>query len=269
MFASGLALTAMACWLAWPRAQVLAAAPALALTAPPPTPHVGIVATAFDEVVPAPPPPVALSLRLIDGEFGVRVFAGDGRFPVVSADGNEIAELFQDGEDFSGAPISTLVVWSRTGKRTASFTLGGAANSVTEVRGETAARLRHEDKMLAAANARLARARWRSLAHPLEVAQSDDGETTTVTTSAGDLLVFTAHTERLSRQRAGTTRRRALAQAFPAPGGRWEGGGCGEIRGIERAFGDDHLVILVPSVQLGGDSCFGSPSAELALAVRL
>ncbi|CAN5850090.1 hypothetical protein BH11MYX2_BH11MYX2_07040 [soil metagenome] len=180
--------------------------------------------------------------------WGYRSFAHDARFPAVSADGT-VAVLFEDSQDFTDAPITTLVAWSKTGARVATFAIGGANWNG------------NEKKMLGAANAWLARSTWSSLDGNASIARSDDGERQTITVAAGAPLVFdAAH---------GLTRKgRAIKVTFGAPGSS-EYGPCGDITGIEHAFGTAHLVVLVPSVWLGGDSCFGSPAADVAMAVAL
>src|SRR5689334_9912551 len=41
--------------------------------------------------------------------------APEVELPAVSKDGKLVAELFEDSEDFSGAPITSLVIWNRDG----------------------------------------------------------------------------------------------------------------------------------------------------------
>src|SRR5882672_3630813 len=104
-------------------------------------------------IPPANPEPRALELALVDGMLAM---AAGSELPAVSTDGELVADLFVDSEDFTGAPITTLVIWSKAGKRVARFQLGP----------EPAAAM-HAASVLHAANARLAQSKWRPLAfHP-------------------------------------------------------------------------------------------------------
>jgi hypothetical protein len=256
---AGVAAGSLAVGRSWATRPTASPAPQLGLPAAVQTPRTSSTETSFEPVVPAPPAPAALVLRLRDDrDWGIRVFAADALLPAVSEDGKTIIELFEDGEDFTGAPITTLVGWSRSGSRKVAFALGGAAGT----------RAPSAERVLRAANAWLAKARWRHLDGAATIGRSDDGERSTITTRTGATLQFDASTGRFTRVER--TRRRALRASFGAPGSAMEArGGCGEILGVERAFGNDHLVVVVPTVNLGGDSCFGLPSSDLAIALTL
>ncbi|HEY4179918.1 MAG TPA: hypothetical protein VGM90_23915 [Kofleriaceae bacterium] len=203
----------------------------------------------------AVPAAQAFALQLTDKDneettdWGYRSFAHDARFPAVSADGT-IAVLFEDSEDFTGAPITTLVAWSKSGKRVATFAIGGHGWSGDE------------KKVLAKTNAWLARSSWSSLDAEAPGAWDDDYTKQTITFSSGAPLVFDAYSGHLTRGG------RAIRAGFGSPGSSDEGS-CGSITGIAHAFRSDRLLVLVPSMNLGGDSCFGSPSADVATAVAL
>jgi hypothetical protein len=186
----------------------------------------------------------ALAVTIADGVFQPPSIAA---FPAVSADGSTLVELFDDAQDFTGFPITSLVLWSvGSGNQLESFVVGGQPS------GDTTA-------ILAKANARLAKTTWRGATTYTPCGHDDDtlqasGTTVAFSRDKQDVRVGARHV------------------SFPPPGSASKevgGGGCGTTLGFARAFGAGKLVVLVPHVELGGDSCFGSPSAELALAVRL
>ncbi len=252
---AGLAAGSIVVWHAWATQSEPVAAPELGLTATAQAPRESITATSVEYVVPAPP---TIVLRLVAAaDWDYRVFASDATFPLVSDDGKTIVELFHDEEDFTGAPITTLVAWSN-GARTATFSVGGQAD----------ANRPDGEKLLRRANAWLAKTTWRPLLGTAAIGTSDDEETTTIITPSGATIELAVSTGTLTRVRG--AKRRAIRATFPGPGSSMEShGACGNLRGIARAFGNEHVVVLVPSVNLGGDSCFGMPSAELAIAVSL
>ena len=102
---------------------------------------------------------VQIELASDDSGFAGRRFAAarGAEFPAISQDGSLIAHLFVDAADFSAAPITTFVLWSRTGKRVVSLQL----DSPLEQKFDTAERDR---RALRDANTRLAATRWRPLA---------------------------------------------------------------------------------------------------------
>jgi hypothetical protein len=68
-------------------------------------------------------------------------------------------------------------------------------------------------------------------------------------------------------------RARVARRRMPALGdgdAEFGGGGCGEILGLD-AFGSRGLgfAVVIPSGTLGGDSCMGRLSAEVAFVVKL
>ena len=198
----------------------------------------------------------ALAVTLTDGAF---VASSVGAFPAVSADGSTLVELFDDAEDFTGFPITTLVFWSASsGTQLDTFALAPPRSGAPEdqIRRDNAA-------SLAKANARLATTMWR-------------GATTyTPCGTDGEKLQIAGVTITFSRDKQEVRVGRASPVRFSPPGERDRdvdvggGGGCGQTIGFARAFGAGKLVVIVPQVQLGGDSCTGIPSAELALAIRL
>jgi hypothetical protein len=205
---------------------------------------------------PALAAPGPRTLKLVASEPGstTQIFATTDAFPAVAADGT-IAELFHDEEDFTGAPITTLVVWSRTGKRLGAFELGGMAEQKAGV----------AKRKLAAANKLLAAHSWESLTAATHC--TDERELC----FDGDVHVRLDDKGQLSTQ-VGTHAAHAVKAVFPAPGSASAeigGGSCGDITGLDRGFAGKGIVIVVPRVSLGGDSCTGSPTADLAIAVRV
>lgn len=190
-----------------------------------------------------------------DGYNGrVLARAKGAEFPAVSTDGKLVAQLFEDFEDFSGAPITTFVVWSVSGTRLGAYRLGGNTVHGSE---KTVTATSEEEAALRDANAWLAKAAWRPLAfHP-----ECDG----VVKLDGATLAFDPDTEQLTRKP-----KTKLALTFPDVGARmYDGSGpCGMIRGLVGGFGGPAIgfAVLVPHASLGGDSCFGLPTVETALA---
>lgn len=251
--AAAAAIAGLAVWYANVRAP-LPEAPSFDYASESPATDMSVRATSSDDKAPAPE---GLTLKLTDAPYptnpddinwGYRHFAPDARFPVVSSDGT-IVQLFMDEADFSGAPITTLVAWSKTGKRIANISIGGPGWSG------------NEDRLLKKANAFLARSTWESLDKHI-TSTRDDNDVQTVTLAQGATLVYDMYKGSLTRDG------HSVRASFPSPGSS-ELGGCGDITGIVEAFGTDHLVVLVPSANLGGDSCFGSTNAELATVVAL
>ena len=172
--------------------------------------------------------------------------AGQAHFPAASADGTTIVDLIHDTQDFSGIPVATVVLWTKAGKAD-SFRLTSKPGS-----DDAAAQAREEAKVVAAVNARLAAQRWRPL--PLAAKHADaDGDNLTLDVG-GVTLPFAE-----------------LSGWFGAPGiGNSErGGSCGSVTGIEKGFGSRELgfAVFLPRVNLGGDSCVGRLSADLAIVV--
>ncbi len=184
--------------------------------------------------------------------------AAGTELPAISADGKLIAYLFQDAEDFTGAPITTLVVWSTAGARLGAYSLGGETEHGAQKPAVLAA---HEDAILRDANARLAGMTWRPLAfHP--ACGTDERVELDGTTLRYDM-------DKAQLLRDG----KRVAVTFPAVGQRSYGGTgpCGGVRSLLGGFGGPAIgvAVLVPHASLGGDSCFGLPTAETALAITI
>jgi hypothetical protein len=224
------------------------------------------VAHADDRCTTTAPKPGSHRLALAfteDPVMGGRVLAaGSGsELPAISEDGTELVQLFVDAQDFTGAPITTLVVWSTaSGKRVSQFRLGGDSHAASQVEAR-----RDELAVLARANAKLAKTKWRGVASFQPCASSPESGADTIIVGRAHLVVDRATSQLSDGARAVAT--------FDAPGNSFgpdiPSGGCGEVLGIKDAFGTTKIVVVVPRVQLGGDSCFGSLSADLAIAVRL
>ena len=172
--------------------------------------------------------------------------ANDGaRFPAISSDG-KIAALFTDEQDFTGSVITTVVVWSRSGVRVGEVAVGGERGPTAD-----AAAVARANKLLAG--------NWREL-------KTFSCPAATSSVELGGGLVAKVDKD-------GTVSVGDRAASFSAPGTTQLGVNrpCGTITGIARAFGtrSDGVVVLVPARTLGGDSCFGSTDAELALVVRV
>ncbi|MGE5180898.1 MAG: hypothetical protein ACM31C_02495 [Acidobacteriota bacterium] len=216
----------------------------------------------------------ALHLEPEDEHSAHHLFAAEhaGDFPSVSDDGSTIAELYREGEDFTGAPITTLVLWSKTGTRLASFRLGGFTDPSRppEHAGKIAA---YEWPILAAANAQLSHHLWSSLAVGKPCGEDPVDPGGALCFADGLSIRYLEGSDELVI-RAGKRAPRRVAAAFP-PAGRRDaadgGGGCGGTRGLAGGYGSLALgiVILDPASLLGGDSCVGLPASDRALPVLL
>jgi len=252
-----------------------ASAPASMAAAPPLTPPRAPAAAPTPPPAPAPTRPIdppspcaqapvdpalrhlAVTLGAADPELGWQptLVAADGAsFPAVSEDGTTIVALFQDAQDFTGIPVSTVVFYRRGGA-IASYDLSGDRAS----RDDDAA-------VIAAIDHRLARTRWRAL--PVGVACSDAA----AVTLDGVTIAYDADRDRLTASIDGGAPRR-LRVRVPALGDADHdvgGGACGHIQHLD-AFGARALgfAIVVPSGTLGGDSCFGRLGVDTAFVVPL
>ena len=203
---------------------------------------------------------LAVVLAAPDAEMGLEDMgvsrtlapAPGSQFPAVSADGTTIVDLVADAQDFSGIPIATVVFWTRSGVA-ASFQL---VSTMGEEGPPDQAKL--EQTTVEQINAKLAETTWTPIAKVS--ASGEDPETGAPSTlDLGD----------------GTTITLAqVADRFPAPGeasSEMGGGGCGDVIGLADGYGSRQIgfAVVFPQVNLGGDDCFGSPSAELAIVVPL
>jgi hypothetical protein len=196
-----------------------------------------------------------LAVTLGTGEDGgewtrTLVPAEGSHFPAVSADGTTVVDLVTDAQDFSGIPIATVVLWTKSGIAE-SFQLVSAAPDESP-----AEQAKLEETLVAKVNARLAQTTW----HPLEkVSATGENEDTGApdTLDLGDGITI-----KLEQVR------------FPPPGTLPQadgGGGCGDVIGLTEGFGSRELgfAVVFPQATLGGDDCFGTPSAELGTVVPL
>ncbi|HEY4055783.1 MAG TPA: hypothetical protein VGM39_04215 [Kofleriaceae bacterium] len=249
------AICGLAIWHARAAAPVSAGAPSIEIGSEASATGWSVRSASSEDAAPAAIEGHALTLALTDktdgddAEWGYHSFAHDPRFPAVSADGT-VAVLFEDAEDFTGAPITTLVAWNKSGKRVARFAIGGNGWSG------------NEQKMLGAANTWLARSTWTTLEEKTSGGWDDDYTKQTLTLASGASLVFDADSGKLTH--AGRT----IRASFGAPGTS-DLGSCGSITGVTHVYSTDRLLVLVPSMNLGGDSCFGTPLADVATAVAL
>jgi hypothetical protein len=199
----------------------------------------------------------SLSVELVagnteDGMDATRTLApaAGSHFPAASADGTTIVDLVQDAQDFSGIPIATVVFWTRAGVADKFQLVSEPAES--EAVGQT----QDEEATVAKINAKLAEYSWHPLDKVTATGESED-------TGAPNLLDFgDGFTVTLD----------AVADKFPAPGTLPSddgGGGCGEITGLTEGFGSraTGFAVVFPSANLGGDDCYGSPDADLAIVV--
>ncbi|MCE9574791.1 MAG: hypothetical protein K8W52_16700 [Deltaproteobacteria bacterium] len=212
------------------------------------------------------------------GPFVYPLFAPakGSEFPAVSKDGKVIVQLFHEGEDFSGAPITTLMFWSNRGTVIARYSLG-SSNAARADGVDAKVPTKAEAALGKAANARLATRRWRPLAvHPACApadAPVDDSDHSSTVQLDGDVAVtFDPVEQRLvSTRRGRTTKLRATFSSHGTRMGEDSHGGCGQITRLDYGFGgrDLGVAILVPDASLGGDSCFGLPTSDNALAIKL
>jgi len=182
--------------------------------------------------------------------------ATPGDFPAVSADGDKLAMLFDDAEDFSAAPVHTLVIWNKAGKELVRMTSRtDPVDPDVKAPPPDGALLYRLDK----ANRALA-GTWRSIG--MAVSCSDGS------LSIGDGVTFRFDEAKQTLIGA----HGPIKQAFGSPGDRSEPpdhGGCGSVTRLAYGFGSKAFgsVVLVPSANLGGDSCVGKLGVDQAIVV--
>jgi hypothetical protein len=232
------------------------------------------------KVDPADPSERAMKLQLAAGsdDFPHHILAPDGTsaFPAISKDGKTLVQLFKDTQDFTGAPVTTLVFFSKAGKRLASFRLGGMGTKGAP-KDEAPAKAwdAYEAKALTGANKKLAATTWVPLPRHTPCNGYEDRTSTLEFVDA--TLQLDLATQKLSTHPGDAhskTAAKAVKASFPDPGVRSEPGmkgGCGEITGLDSGFGSAALgvAIVVPRANLGGDSCSGKLNADMATAIPL
>jgi hypothetical protein len=228
----------------------------------------GLASAAPDKciVAPADPSTRAMALELRQGSKH-RVFqAGKGAsFPAVSEDGATLVELFTDGSP-EDRMHTTVVFWSNTGQRLAMFSLGTFAEGGPKDSAGDAAWQSYEAKVLADANARLTKTKWRPLAKHLACGDRklhlDDGVT----------LSFDTDNQQIVRELGGG-KTKVLAGKFPVIATNdVTGDECARPNGFAQGFGGDHVGVAVVTATHHGrtsEMCYEKPSGGVAIAVPL
>ncbi len=177
--------------------------------------------------------------------------AAGSEFPAVSNDGKKVAQLFVDAEDFTGAPVSTLAIYSVANARLIdSVTVGGSQPDP-----DIATKLKTANKLLAGT-------RWT----PLPTSQACDSGLVI----DGRTFKYDVDTNKLTQTRGKQTS--VVTAGFPQSGTRMgnkeDGAGspCGDVLGLESGFGTGGLIVIVPRSQFGGDSCFGALGVARSVA---
>lgn len=201
----------------------------------------------------APSAPHAIQLSIHDNLLTDK----PGELPAVSADGTKLAMVFHDEEDFTGAPIRTLIIWNKAGKQIFSITDRDDPHYDDDYKAPPPSKALLAD--LAKANAALG-GTWKSIGMAVPCSDGSLG--------VGDGVTFRFD----DKTHAVVDARGPIKIGFGSPGTRMEPdskGGCGEVTGLVEAFGSKAFgfVVLKPRIQLGGDSCFGTPSAKLVSIV--
>lgn len=214
---------------------------------------------------------VALTPPTGAGPVGMAATAGSV-FPAISEDGQTIVQLFRDEEDFSSAPVETVVFFGADGTRGAAFRIGGHEPEAAP-----------PAKIVARVNARLARSTWRAL----PVARScalpgtpDDDLHTAVAFADGHAFTYDERTGHLATEDTAHGPRRVRSQPLAVGPIGWRESfdaadktqhGCGTVRRIEEAIWSPttRLLLVVATGQLGGDSCVGRISADTITVVKV
>lgn len=198
---------------------------------------------------------LAVELAPGDPEIGMEVTptlaaAAGSQFPAVSADGKTVVDLVVDGQDFSGIPIATVTLWTKAGI-SSTFTL---ASEMAEGASPDQAELAQTTVTLI--NEQLAETTWHPIPRVEATGESAD-------TGAPDTLELGDGITIKLDQIQGTF---PDAGSLPEESG---GGPCGEVTGLDSGYGSRELgfAVVFPRVNLGGDDCFGYPSATLGLVV--
>ena len=172
--------------------------------------------------------------------------APGSEFPAISEDGSRFVELFDEMQDFTGFPIRTLVVWSRTGKELAEVSTAedGPASGERPTNADDRASLR---KAVAA----LAGTKWR----PLDRFTSCERDERTIQLPDGASVSLDVDHQTLvvSKPRSVTKMKRPGFNAETK-------GPCGSYVRLGSAFGGtaDGAVVVTVVPQLGGDMCSGA-----------
>ena len=200
-----------------------------------------------------PGDPLSVELFTPSGEDSIPstatlVAANGSQFPAVSADGATLVDLVADSQDFSGIPIATVVFWTKSGVAASVRLESAFPEEVPEDQTQK------EQDALAQANAKLAETTW----HPIEKVEATGEDPDT---GAPNQLMVDGVTIELA----------AVYDKFPDPGDAAEGGGCGEVLGLNEGYGSKALgfAVVYPRITLGGDDCYGLPTADLAVVVPL
>lgn len=209
---------------------------------------------------------ITISPAAPDADFGTVGFDDRGALPAISADGTLVAALFHDTTDFVGLPVDTLVVWRiADGKRVAQVASSDGQPPSDDAPVDPSAGARKA----AEANAALAGHTWIHASGSPTAVPHEDGEGADVTLGDGRVVTYAEGALTLPSGRL-------EPDGFAAPGDGMEdddGGGCGAIFSVRvlaggRA-GDDWMLLEPDGVQLGGDSCMGKLTADLAQVVHV
>lgn len=201
--------------------------------------------------------PASLSLKLVQGVFAA---TPGSVFPAISSDGSKMAMLFEDGEDFSGAPVHTLVIWNRAGRRIVSI--------------ETREPFRGPEDPPAAAPSKALRARldranaalagtWRPIGAPVPC---DDGW---VKIDNDVRFRLDRDTGELVDARGPIARFGSIGTSNGADGEPMHG--CGAANGIRMTFGSKSfgIAVVVPTGISGGDGCSHDIGVKNAIEVKI
>ncbi len=193
-------------------------------------------------------------------------------FPAISADGETIALLFLDAEDYVEASSETVVFFRANGERGASFRVGGPTPAAAP-----------PATVVARVNARLAKTTWRALptASGCEVPGTASEDThTQVKFADGHTFTYDEGTGHLTTEDVVLGQPRVRSQRLGLGWLGWSDGwdandktrhGCGDARAIDDVTWSPttRLLFAVPRGRMGGDSCIGNPSAETVVVAKI
>jgi hypothetical protein len=206
-------------------------------------------------------------LKVVAGKDHTFQPGSGSEFPAVSADGEEMAELFVD-KDGAGVTITTLSIWAIRGGRK-----GGPKEVVSEsVGGKGFGRDMRDPNFLDqymnhvvdGVNKSLAKHKWR----PISVYRPCDPKTPSLQLGGGLAFSIDVSSGRVTRDVEGKdpTRMRLPLDVLGTEAGTLPdgtgGAHCGTLTGIAWGFGgvDEGLAVLVPGATIGR-GCFRTGAA--------
>lgn len=175
--------------------------------------------------------------------------------PAISEDGSRFVELVDDVQDFTGFPVHTLIVWSRTGKQIASI-----STAATELDPSTRKATANDRAAVTKAAAALAGTKWR----PLDRA-TPCGDDNAIQLPGGLTISLDVDHQTL------VTSKPHIVTKLVAPGFNAETKGpCGSFARLKSVFGGvtEGAIVVALGPQYGGDLCSGDGTPTVVVRLR-